>query len=158
MSPQNETARIVNQIERMYEGDSWHGDNVVAVLSDVTAEESVARPVSNAHTIRELVDHMTVWLDAVSRRIEGEAWQPKDASDDWPPTSGTDDAAWQGAREALGQAQARLRRIISALPVDRLDEPPIPDYSPAYVQAHGAVQHTLYHLGQVALLKKALRR
>ena len=38
----------------------------------------------------------------------------------------------------------------------QLDEPILADMSSRYVSLHGAVQHTLYHAGQIALVKKAL--
>ena len=36
----------------------------------------------------------------------------------------------------------------------RLDQPIVEGLSTVYVSLHGVVQHSLYHAGQIALLKK----
>jgi hypothetical protein len=41
-------------------------------------------------------------------------------------------------------------------PDERLDAPILPGFSSRYVSLHGAVQHNLYHAGQIALLRRAL--
>jgi hypothetical protein len=57
----------------------------------------------------------------------------------------------------LKQLNAELRRAIGSFPPDRLDEPLVPEVPyTAYTQFIGVTQHHLYHVGQMALLKKAL--
>lgn len=153
-----EPERIADQIERAHAGDPWHGESVARVLADVTAAESVARPLSNAHTIREIVDHMTVWLEVVRRRLGGEPYSPATDDEDWPPTTHGDPRAWTAARRALQSAAQELAAAARALPAARLDRPMVPGGTvSAYVQLHGAVQHSLHHLGQIVMLKKGLR-
>jgi hypothetical protein len=40
---------------------------------------------------------------------------------------------------------------------DQLDEPILHENYSRYVLLHGLVQHDLYHAGQIAVLKKALK-
>ena len=51
---------------------------------------------------------------------------------------------------------AALRSAILGLDDARLDEPINEGRSSRYVSLHGAVQHTLYHAGQIAFVKRAL--
>jgi hypothetical protein len=54
----NEIERIAGQIRRAYDGDAWHGPPLRAVLADVSAEIAEARPIRDAHSIREIVRHI----------------------------------------------------------------------------------------------------
>ena len=49
-----------------------------------------------------------------------------------------------------------LREAALGLDDARLDEPILPEMSTVYVSLHGAIQHTLYHAGQLALVRRAL--
>ena len=60
-------------VERVVEGDPWHGPNVVALLDGVSARDAAAEVVPGAHSIWQLVLHMTGWTREVRARLEGEA-------------------------------------------------------------------------------------
>jgi uncharacterized damage-inducible protein DinB len=148
-----EAHRIVDQLDRAFQGQSWHGPPVLDLLKDVDATRAAARPIAAAHSIWEIVLHMTTWKDVVRRRVQGE--KPEVTDDwDWPPVTDTGAAAWRSALEALTAAHAALRDTASAVSDERLDQPAIPGGSTCYVQLHGVVQHDLYHAGQIAILKK----
>ena len=151
----SEVERIVDQLRRAYEGEAWHGPPLKQILAGVTAEQAARRPVTNAHTIWELVLHISVWESIVRRRLAGEAFEPS-PEQDWPPVGDTSEAAWKKALAELERGHLQLRQSISALTDDQLkNKAPGKDYS-LYGMLHGVIQHDLYHAGQVALLKKAL--
>ena len=58
----------------------------------------------------------------------------------------------------LTKLNQELRQAVRVFPEARLDEPLVSEvpYS-AYTQFIGITQHNLYHAGQIALLKRALR-
>lgn len=148
-----EVNRIVDQLTRAFEGGAWHGPALLEVLKDVTAARAAAKPVAGAHSIWEIVLHVTAWEDVARRRLSGEPVEPTDA-EDWPAVGGTDDAAWAAALERLRTGHQGLRRAVAKLSDARLKEPvPGAEYS-CYHLAHGVIQHDLYHAGQIALLKK----
>src|SRR5204863_33859 len=66
-----EIERILDQLRRAYEGEAWHGPSVHEVLNGVTAAQAHERPLRNAHSIWELVQHIAVWADVGSRRLTG---------------------------------------------------------------------------------------
>ena len=158
-----ETDRIVDQMERAFSGDAWYGMPVMEALRGVGAAQAAARPIPAAHTIWEIVLHVTAWTREVTRRLRtGEVDDPEDG--DWPPPPHpADEAAWAAAMAALERAHAELVAEARRLPPERLDEPPggpardLPLGSGVsyYVLLHGAVQHTLAHTGQITLLRKA---
>jgi uncharacterized damage-inducible protein DinB len=56
----------------------------------------------------------------------------------------------------LTETYVALREAVLKLDDDELDEPILPNMSPRYVSLHGAIQHTLYHAGQIAVVRRAL--
>lgn len=151
-----EMERIAELLERADSGDAWHGDSLAAILADVATGEAAARPIPDAHSIWELVLHIAVWQRVVTKRLGGEAWEPTPA-EDWPAETMTGDAAWRQAGHALGATRAALKAALLSFDERRLGETvPGKSYS-FHVMAHGIIQHDLYHAGQIALLKRAVR-
>ena len=64
--------------------------------------------------------------------------------------------AWRDAKQALERSVRELCAAALALGDARLDEKPKGSPNSHYVQLHGALQHSLYHGGQIALVKRAL--
>ena len=152
-----ETKRIADQLHRAYAGGAWHGPALRELLRDVSAKQAAARPLRGAHTIWELVLHITAWKGAVLRRMQGKATQLS-AAKNFPPMPKATAANWKKTLAALRTAQRDLHPAILALPDSRLKRiVPGKRYS-VYFMLHGLVQHDLYHAGQIALLKKAGRK
>jgi uncharacterized damage-inducible protein DinB len=150
-----EVQRIADQLRRAYEGEAWVGPCLRGLLDGVTAAQAASRPLPQAHTIWELVLHVTVWEAVVLRRLAGEDVEPT-GEHDWPPVHDSSEAAWQKALTDLERGHRALREAIAGLTDARLNDPvPGKGYS-VYFMLHGLVQHDLYHAGQLALLKKAL--
>ena len=152
-----EIERILDQLKRAYEGNAWHGPSVCEALAGVTAAQAHARPLANAHSIRELIQHIAVWESVGRRRLEGDRAAIEISSPaDWPPADDTSEGAWEQAKAALDRGHQDLHKAIARISEERLDEPILEGLSTVYVTLHGVIQHDLYHAGQIAMLKKAL--
>ena len=57
----SEIERMLDQLKRAFEGEAWHGPSVKEAIAGVTAAQAHARPLANAHSIWELVQHIAVW-------------------------------------------------------------------------------------------------
>ncbi len=153
-----ESERISEQLRRALRGEAWHGPSLGEILNGVTAEEAAARPVPAAHSIWELALHIAAWGEIVLRRIGGEPVMDVPPEEDWPAIGEKGEEAWRRAVERLVRGHEELVEVIAQLPDARLEEGvPGHDYS-LYVLLHGQVQHLLYHAGQMAILKKAVRQ
>lgn len=149
-----EVERIADQLNRVFEGDAWHGPSVREVLKDVSAEKAAKKPIPNAHSIWELVLHIAAWENAVRRRIEGDNVDLTD-EEDYPPIRDTSESAWQKAMKMLENGHRALRKVVSGLTDSRLEELIRGRNYSVYYLLHGIIQHDIYHVGQIALLKKA---
>ncbi len=150
-----EVSRIHDQLRRSYEGNAWHGPALRELLEDVSAEQAFRRPIVSAHTIAELVLHLAAWLQISANALKGIP-MPQDPPQEinFPAAASQDENGWRSVQEKLAQAQAELEAGVKAFPESRL-----PDIVPGrkysfYFLLHGVTQHTLYHAGQIALLKK----
>ncbi len=151
----SEVKRIEDQLRRAMEGEAWHGPSLREILEGVTAEQAARRSISAAHSIWEIVLHITVWESVVRRRLAGEVIVELPPEQDWPRPRDGGEAAWKQALADLVRGNQMLRQAILGLSEERLRETvPGKDYS-VYFMLHGLVQHDLYHAGQIALLKKA---
>ncbi|HJQ71243.1 MAG TPA: DinB family protein [Blastocatellia bacterium] len=152
----SEVRKIRSQIRRAFEGEAWHGPSVKELLANVTAEQAAAHPIAGAHSIWELALHIGAWEDIARLRIQGGGQNTPTTEEDWPPVAETSEQAWRATLEELERGNRALREAVEQLDPARLEEIiPVHNYS-IYFLLHGVVQHSLYHAGQIALLKKAL--
>ncbi len=149
-----ELEQFADTLVRAFEGESWQGPCLSELLRGLSAEQAKARPLPQAHTIWELVLHITVWHGVVQRRMKGEAVQPS-GTDNFPVPAGGE-AEWKRAVEVLHQSTQDAAEAIRRFPVARLDDR-VPDKDYRYRHMlNGVAAHDAYHAGQIALLRKAL--
>ena len=152
----SETERIWDLLQRSFEGgEAWRCPSLRDLLGCVSAEQAAARPVAGAPTIWELVLHTTVCEEIARRRLEGEAVEHLPDEQAWPRPGEPTPAAWLEAKLAFGEARRALRQAVAAFPESRLNEAvPGREYA-YYVLLHGAIDHALYHAGQMEVLMVA---
>jgi uncharacterized damage-inducible protein DinB len=143
--------RLGNHIERTVTGPMWHGPALLEVLDGVDAARARARPIAGAHTIWEIVRHVTAWADIARQRIHGEALGDPTAEQDWPPIG--DD--WGQDLERLKDSHRRLAADVRQLDDAALEARVKTLEYPVGILLDGVVEHGTYHGGQIALLKKA---
>jgi hypothetical protein len=178
-----ETSAIAELIERVTTGDPWHGSNVAQLLNGVSAADAARRPAAAVHSIWEIVLHMTGWAAEVRNRLAGGAAQDPEVGD-WPEVGAVTEERWEAAKRALFEAHRELAAAVRALETAALDQPVV-DFRPVdptrgalsgvegppdvegrdramgiglskYLTLHGLIHHTVYHSGQIGLLRKLL--
>src|SRR5262245_60502340 len=130
--------RLGNHIERTVTGPMWHGPALLEVLDGVDAGRARARPIAGAHSVWEIVKHVTAWAEIARQRIHGEALGDPTAEQDWPaigddyltsdptsdPTSDTTsdpESEWRRAVERLKESHRRLAADVRQLDDAALD-------------------------------------
>jgi uncharacterized damage-inducible protein DinB len=158
----SESLRLIDQFNRAHDGDPWHGSPVKAILKGVTHEQAARRPPNGAHSIWEVVLHMTGWRNEVARRAKGAPAGEPDAGD-YPDVGDPTAARWKAALAALDASRANLVTVVHGLSDEDLLKPtndprnrPLGTGVSYYELLHGIVQHDAYHAGQIAILKKVL--
>jgi uncharacterized damage-inducible protein DinB len=145
---------IADQLLRICDGEAWYGDSVFAILKDIGVAQASARPISNAHTIWEIVLHMTGWCKVDCRRLKGEiAKEPPEG--DWPE-QGTSEAEWKTSLDNLRKSIIELSEAAKMLSNETMEKILARGSSTYRGNLHGALQHVVYHSAQIAILKKSL--
>src|SRR5688572_32516538 len=98
--------RVAEAIERAVSGPTWHGSALAELLIDVTPSQAAARPIEGAHTIWELVLHVTAWTEIARERLIGSAKSDPTPEEDWPPVRDTSAEAWRSTVERLKEARS----------------------------------------------------
>lgn len=150
----SEVERIRDQFTRVWEGDPWHGPNILEILGALTAAQAMARPIVGAHSIWEIVLHMRLVHELVIDRLRGNPAKHSDTAS-WPKVEDDDGTAWAAAQGGLVVTCRTVLDEIARLDDTALHEPILEGFSTRYDTLHGLVQHDLYHAGQIAILKKA---
>src|SRR5262245_6137891 len=114
-----EKDRLVKQLAGAYRGPAWHGPSLSEVLEGVTPLQASSRPLSGAHSIGELVLHVTVWIEVSQRRLT-EANRELTPAEDWPVFDGKVES-WQTALRGLEASESRLEAAVAELPEDGLE-------------------------------------
>ena len=149
-------ARIAEQLRRAFDGDAWHGPALLELLEDVDSATAAAKPIPDVHSIWELVLHIAVWDQVACRRLAGVKWQPTGDAN-FPPVKNVTAVVWRKAVADTKRAHDVFVKTVAALPDSRLRERVPGKRYDFYHMLHGLAQHELYHAGQIAILKKALR-
>jgi uncharacterized damage-inducible protein DinB len=152
-----ECLRLADQLRRAFEGQAWHGPSLKELLADISAEQASARPLAAGHSIWELVSHIEVWTQAAAQAVDGVP-MPKivGTPQDWPPVSTVSATTWNAATMGLFRTRAALSSAIERLGDARLGETVPGRQYDFYYLFQGVVQHSLYHAGQIALMKKSI--
>jgi uncharacterized damage-inducible protein DinB len=121
------------------------------LLDGVSETQAKARPIRDGHSILELVVHIGTWIDVVARRVGGQVVDSNSVPD-WADVTKT---TWKGAVEELERAESRLSDAVARLSSEDLEKPVPGEKRSIYSEIMGALQHNVYHAGQIAILKKA---
>lgn len=147
-----ESQRILDQLHRAFHGGAWHGPAVLETLDGIDADMAARKPEGGGHSIWELVRHVAFWEHVVLRRLQRDQ-TPVDQTGDWGDVQDTSVTSWEKELSRLRAGHGELERELGQLTDDRLAEV-YPGDNTLYTLLHGAVQHDLYHAGQMQMLKR----
>jgi hypothetical protein len=149
----SEIARIARMLEQTFEGSPYYGPSALAALDGVTAELAARKPPWSAHSIWEIVAHLTAELVYARAVIAGTAGAWVAGETTWPAVTDASDAGWDRAIADLKRANRALVRAVKQLDDAILDRKPIRVRGPFYLMLHGTMQHTIFHAGEISLLR-----
>lgn len=141
-------------------GQPWHGPSLASILEGLDPTVAAAHPIEAAHSIWEIVLHLTGWTREVARRLDGGTPEPP-APGDWPDVHGSN---WNDVRADLFSAHEEMLAALMRFPESRLSEivggvrnAPLGTGVTYREMILGALSHDAHHGAQIALLRKAGR-
>lgn len=149
----NTTAQLAKHIKELYFGGNWTAANLKKHLSDITWQQATQK-VADLNTIVVLVYHINYYVIAITGVLQGKPLEAKDKySFDAPEITNEED--WQQMITQVLESGEQLANLVEELP-DELLPTDFTDskYGSYHRNILGFIEHTHYHLGQIALLKK----
>ena len=146
---------IANNIREVHYSGNWTAENLKDQLADISWEQATTK-VKDLNTIAALVYHINYYIAAVLKVLEGKPLKAHDSeSFNMPPVKSQED--WeQLVNKAVADAQA-FAEALEKMPDDKMGEVFEDEKYGSYLRnLIGLLQHTYYHLGQIALIKKLL--
>jgi uncharacterized damage-inducible protein DinB len=146
---------LASELRRALRGEAWHGPALQEIVGDLAAEEAMQRPLPKAHSIWEIVVHITSWSNIALRRINGGQVEPYE-DEDWPPVHDFTEEKWQQACKEMTESYERLSEVVLGMSDDELSAMAPKSERTIGGMVNGVVQHAAYHGGQIAVLKKSV--
>lgn len=152
----NTTAHIAKHFREVHFGGNWTWSNLKDNLEGVTWQEAITK-VHSFNTIATLVYHTNYYVDAVLKVFKGERLTANDKySFAHPPINSQED--WDKMLNKVWNDAKEFADLLEQMPDSKLWENIADEkYGIYYRNLHGIVEHTHYHLGQIALIKKILK-
>ena len=153
-----ETQYIIKSFESTLSGQPWFGRAVYEILGEVDEAKASTKPNGTEHSMIELIWHMNTWAEFVLGSLENRSAEDMKAieANDWreidPKTH-----SWKKGLEQLKAIHNKIVEILNQKTDDSFlgEIVPLRKFNFRFM-LNGLVQHNIYHLGQVAYVKKML--
>jgi uncharacterized damage-inducible protein DinB len=153
-----ETQYIIKSFEATLSGQPWFGRAAYEILQEVDESKASTKPNGTEHSMIDLLWHMNTWAEFTLGSLEKRTVEQMKAieANDWRDI----DPKIHTWRKGVEQLKATHNKIIELLKQKEDDNflgdiVPLRKYNSRFL-LNGLVQHNIYHLGQVAYLKKML--
>jgi hypothetical protein len=152
----NTAKEIARHIREIHTGNNWTDSCLKDVLQDVTFKEAIAKPIE-ANTIAMLVFHMNFYLNVVHGRLNrnNTAFNQEDS---FAVPSIHSEEEWQQLVSTTFEDAEAFAKAVEQLTDADLERNISKQHGSFYKNLHGVVEHNHYHLGQIVLLKKIIRK
>jgi len=151
------TQHVAKHLRDVHFGGNWTASNLQDALSDVTWQEATSK-VDDFNTIAVLTFHVSYYLDAIIDVAEGKPLTMKDELSFLCPDISSDEewntlvqSVWDRVDKAASLVESLDDEILTT---DFSDE----KYGSYFRNVHGLIEHTHYHLGQIVMLKRLVRK
>jgi uncharacterized damage-inducible protein DinB len=140
---------LVSRANNFHNGNPSYGDPAMKILEGITSESAMKRPDKNTHNAAEFLAHIVGWEDVYLKRFEGDAKATIDQnlSFDWRRIDKNEKTAW---RSLLSAFERNHKQLVLFLEQEKSD----PEKKEKLV--NDIMEHDIYHLGQIALIKKLI--
>lgn len=148
------------EFSTVYTGSPWYGKPIFEVLKDISHQTAFARPLEKAHSIAELLAHMIAWRQVLINSLEKNGRpKPKQAETFMPHFYGdNEESMWRNMKDTLESQYLRIQQLLTKQGGEAKEARGFRGKRFPLKLINGVVQHDIYHLGQISMLKKSLQR
>lgn len=153
----NTTSQLAKHLRDAYFGGNWTVTHLKSALKGITWQQATTK-VYDFNTIATLTFHIHYFVGVASKVLDKGVLEGNDKlSFNHPPINSQQD--WDTFLEQVFIAAEKFSTLIAQLPDDKLSNDFTDEkYGSYYRNILGIIEHTHYHLGQIALLKKLVSK
>ncbi len=153
----NAVGDIVLRLETALNGEPWFGRSAYSILKEINPALVFMKAGNGGHSLSDLLWHMITWaqftLDRVEKKPEPD--MPAFESLDWRPI----DPSMNSWKNGIQEFKSVYEQIITLLKTKNdsflEDKVEYRNYNFRFL-LNGLIEHTIYHLGQIAYAQKQL--
>ena len=148
---------IGRHIREVHFGGNWTDVSLKSLLIDVSWKEATIK-IDDLNSIAELVFHMNYYIHALIKVLQKGPLLARDKySFDLPPIKSQKD--WDLLKTKVWQEAEEFAILIEELTNQDLEKIMIDQkYGTYFRNFQGIIEHFHYHLGQIALIKKIIKK
>jgi hypothetical protein len=145
----------VNRFNEIFNGSPWYGETFEAKVNGITDLNAFVQPFNAAHSAAEIVAHMTYWRKGLVARLEGDNifFPSMEDANNWVTIEKLKAKGWENILDDFNQSQNQIIHLLPQKTDDFLGE----EYSKGSTFEYliqGIIDHDIYHLGQLGLIKR----
>jgi uncharacterized damage-inducible protein DinB len=149
----NQTQRLADSYRAATVKGAWYGPSLAEMLAEIPPELAITAPVSGAHSISALLQHLLLWNERVRNTSDSHPLPRWQAEKEWAEPA----IPWNDLVTRWNQSRDLLEEKIRNFPTEDLAKQ-VPGRSYPYeTMLQGIVQHAIYHSGQIAMVLSMLR-
>lgn len=154
---------IIQELESIQEGKIWIGSSYKSKLDTIEEHLVFERPMKDMHSIAEIISHLTLWRNEAILKIEtGKGSKTDDCEENWLPNNKLKTKGWNTIKSAYNHSLTTLIDLLKDKEDSFLQETYYDtDFKGIYPYRFlisGMLHHDIYHLGQLGLIIKYLKR
>ena len=152
-----ETQAIIRNLQNVLTGEPWYGRSVYVILEEINPSIVYKKPNEKSHSLIELLYHMITWAEFTLKQMEKADKEKiqKIEGRDWiiiDPSIHT----WEKGLAELKNIHEKIIAILQSKDDEWLKEKvSLRNFNFRFL-LNGLIQHDIYHLGQIAYVKKLL--
>jgi len=148
---------LLLRLDNTVNGEPWFGRSALSLLKEVNPELVFMKTGNGGHSLADLLWHMITWAQFTLDRLEKkqEADMATFESLDWRTIDPAIHSWKNGIKEftlIYGKISDLLKKKNDAFLEEKVD---YRDYNVQFL-LNGLIEHTIYHLGQIAYAQKQL--
>ena len=149
---------MISQFTDIQEGENWLDESFQKKIGNLKEDEVFIRPHPELHSVGELISHLLVWRNASIDRLQAkETNLSMDSPENWRTNEELEILGWSSLKKEFYQSTDRLLELLADKD-DRFLRHTYRDKYTFHYLIEGLIHHDLYHLGQIGMTVKFLKR
>lgn len=150
-----EVQSIIRNLQNTLSGEPWFGRAIYRVMEEVDPSKAFTKPQDSGHSMIELLYHMITWSGFCLKHLNKATAEEIQAEEelDWRETDPSYHS-WPAGLEEFKRIHESIIAILETKNDTFLSEMVAERNFNYRFMLNGLIQHNIYHLGQIAYVKK----